>query len=246
MELREQIRHWAGWPGWRRHAPAAGSLVAHASIGLAMIGMVAASGRPPAAKLTIIPEAIEVSLIADSLPMPVRPAPRPTPATAKSEPADAAPSLPPPRRNDRQPTTATPPRQPAPVQSNDSVYLGPSPFAQPVQPGGLEGLASRDPCATRIGLKAKDCVTNWAAAVCKMDTIMPRSKEELRTYHAEFMTHCARKVGCEPTDGRLNNGTRTFGQKSPMAPGAGGVQGINEIVGRLGFNPDHTDPGFGD
>ena len=149
-----------------------------------------------------------------------------------------------PRRNDKQP--ATPPQQPAPTASNDSVYLGPSPFAQPAQPGGLEGLASHNPCAARVGMKPKDCVTNWAAIVGKMDTVMPRSKDELRTYYAEFMTPCAHKVGCEPTDGVLNNGTRSFGQKSPQALGPGGLQGINEIVGRLGFNPDHTDPGFGD
>lgn len=94
-------------------------------------------------------------------------------------------------------------------------------------------------------MKPKDCVTNWAAAVGKMDTAMPRSKEELRTYYAEFMTRCAYRVGCEPP-GRLNNGTRSFGQTSPQALGPGGLQGINEVVGRLGFNPDHTDPGFGD
>ena len=58
------------------------------------------------------------------------------------------------------------------MASNERVYLGPSPFAQPAQPGGLEGLASRVPCATRIGLKAKDCVTNWAAAVGKAPTLI--------------------------------------------------------------------------
>jgi hypothetical protein len=31
-----------------------------------------------------------------------------------------------------------------------------------------------------------------------------------------------------------------------MMSGAGGLGGIHELVGRLGFNPDHTDPGFGD
>ena len=31
-----------------------------------------------------------------------------------------------------------------------------------------------------------------------------------------------------------------------QALGPGGLQGINEVVGRLGFNPDHADPGFGD
>jgi hypothetical protein len=31
-----------------------------------------------------------------------------------------------------------------------------------------------------------------------------------------------------------------------MASGAGGVQGINELVGRLPQKQDYVDPGFGD
>ncbi|MEQ1608102.1 MAG: hypothetical protein ABL956_03895 [Hyphomonadaceae bacterium] len=155
---------WANWPGWRRHAPASGSVVAHGVVGLAIVGLMAASGQPQAAKPTTIPEAIEVSLIADSLPMPVRPPLRPTPALAKSEPTDTAPSWPSPRRNDKQLTTATPPQQPAPMASHDSVNLGPSPFAQPAQAGRVEGLASRDPCTARVGVKPKEHIKNWTAA----------------------------------------------------------------------------------
>jgi hypothetical protein len=33
---------------------------------------------------------------------------------------------------------------------------------------------------------------------------------------------------------------------SPMNSGAAGLGGIHELVGRLPFNPDHIDPGFGD
>jgi len=80
---------------------------------------------------------------------------------------------------------------------------------------------------------------------------MPRSEKDLRTYHAEFMTKCELRTGCGPhsgvaVDGVLNNGARSFGLKSPMASGAGGVQGINELVGRLPQKPDYVDPGFGD
>jgi hypothetical protein len=59
------------------------------------------------------------------------------------------------------------------------------------------------------------------------------------------MPTCHLKVGCEGGEWISNNGTRSVAG-TLMAPGPGGLGGINEVVGRLGFNPDHTDPGFGD
>lgn len=248
MKLWDGIRHWGGRLDWRRHAPAAGSAAAHAVIGLAVAAMMGASGRPlPKPRDAVEPPAIEVSLIADSLPLPARPTtPRPAP---KSEPTDTAPPISGPVRKNDKPAAAPDAPSSAPAATReadkDSVYLGPSPFAQPARKGGLEGLATNDPCTARVGIKPKDCVTNWAASVGSMDSVMPRSEEEMARYHAEFVTRCKYRVGCEPIE-VLNNGARSFGNKSPMASGAGGVQGINELVGRLGFNPDHTDPGFGD
>lgn len=240
MELREQIRQWASWPGWRTHAPAAGSVVAHGVVALAIAAMMAASGKPQRARQAP-PPAIEVSLIADSLPMPVRPAPKPIPPPKKSEPTpDAAPPLVvAPRRDEKQAATPT-----VPSTNSDSVYLGPSPFARTGPTGGLEGLANIDPCgASRYGPKAKDC-TNWAARVGSMDSAVPRSKEELAAYHGEFMPTCAYAVGCEGGEWISTNGTRSVAG-TRMAGGVESVGGITDTVGRLGFNPDHFDRGFG-
>ncbi len=241
MELREQIRQWVSWPGWRTHAPAAGSVVAHGVVALAIAGIMAASGRPERARPAPPPPAIEVSLIADSLPMPARPLPRPTPPPPKSEQlTDAAPPVAAPRKDEKQAAAAPS----TPSASSDSVYLGPSPFARTGPTGGLEGLANIDPCAqSRYGPKSKDC-TNWAARVGSMDSVVPRSTEELAAYHGEFMPTCAYAVGCEGGEWISTNGTRSVAG-TRMAGGVESVGGITDTVGRLGFNPDHFDRGFG-
>lgn len=245
MGYPERLKQWVDWPGWRRHGPAAGSVAAHLVAALAITGILAASGKPLPPVATP-PEfaPLEVALVAEALPAPSeRTVTVPKPAPSSKPAGDTAPIAPAPRKDQRQQPTASPP-DPGPA-TGDTVYLGPSPFAQPARKGGLEGLATNDPCTAPIGIKPKDCVTNWAASMGSMDSVMPRSDEEMARYHAEFMTRCRFRVGCEPNE-VLNNGARSFGAKSPMASGAGGVQGINELVGRLGFNPDHTDPGFGD
>ena len=243
MGYSERLKQWVDWPGWRRHAPAAGSVAAHIAVALAITSILAASGKPMPPVATPPENApLEVALVAESLPAPSERAPAaPKPAPSSKAAGDTAPIAPAPRKDQRQQPAASKP-DPAPA---DSVYLGPSPFAQPAPKGGLEGLATNDPCTARIGIKPKDCVTNWAASVGAMDSALPRSKQEMERYHAEFVTRCQYRVGCEPNE-LLNNGARSFGNKSPWAWGAGGVLGINELVGRLGFNPDHTDPGFGD
>ena len=249
MELWDGIRHWGGRLDWRRHAPVAGSIAAHGVVALAVTTILAASGKtlsPVATQAELVP--LEVALLADSLPAPSERVPTvPRPAPLSKPAVDTAPIPPAPRKDERQlPVASTP--EPAPA---DSVYLGPSPFAEPARKGGLDGLATNDPCTARIGIKPKDCAKNWSAAVGSMDTVMPRSEKDLRTYHAEFMTKCELLTGCGPhsgvaVDGILNNGARSFGLKSPMASGAGGVQGINELVGRLPQKQDYVDPGFGD
>jgi hypothetical protein len=118
----------------------------------------------------------------------------------------------------------------------------------PERKGGIEGLASNDPCTARIGIKPKECGTNWAAKIGNQASLMPRSKEDLKQFYAEFIAPCPWKVGCEGGEWKSSNGTRSVYSYngSPMMSGAGGLGGINELTGRLGFNPDHTDPGFGD
>src|SRR5262249_18429817 len=129
-----------------------------------------------------------------------------------------------------------------------SVVLGPSPFAAPERKGGIEGLASNDPCTARIGIKPKECGTDWAAKIGNQASLMPRSKEDLKKYYAEFIAPCPWRGGCGGGEWKATNGTRSVfdANGSPMMSGAGGLGGINELTGRLGFNPDHTDPGFGD
>ena len=148
----------------------------------------------------------------------------------------------PPRKDDR-PTSATVP-PPAPTASNDAVYLGPSPFAQYAPTGGLKGLANLDPCApSRYGPRPREC-SRLAASVGAMDSVVPLSKEQLAAQHGEFMPTCAYAVGCEGGEWISTNGTRNVAG-TRMAGGVESVGGITDTVGRLGFNPDHFDRGFG-
>lgn len=254
MELPARIRQWADWAGWRQHAPAAGSFVVHVVLGVVVAGMLAAAGKtlPPAADPPNRP-AMEVALVTDALPLPgetVRPpgkAPRTPPPPSGADTGPTAPPGPAPTRKDQARALPDAPAATASTGSG-SVVLGPSPFAAPERKGGVEGLAANDPCTSRIGIKPKECGTNWAASMGNQASVMPRSKEDLKHYYAEFMPPCPWKVGCEGGEWKSNNGTRSVYSYngSPMMSGAGGLGGINELTGRLGFNPDHTDPGFGD
>jgi hypothetical protein len=256
MDLSALITRGANWPGWRRHAPAAGSGLVHIVIGLAAANALAAMGAPVLG-VPAIPEppAIEIALVADALPgavSAVRPPPPDrtpkAPPPAKSEPASqAAPPVSAPRPKDQKQQAAQ--AGPSASKEDGGVYLGPaSPFALIGPRGGLDGLAKSDPCMSPYGLKPRDCPVNWAARVGTMDSILPRSKEELRKQFAEFIEPCPYKVGCEGGEWVSNNGTRSVYSYngSPMMSGAGGLGGVNELTGRLGFNPDHVDPGFGD
>ena len=116
----------ADWPGWRRHAPAAGSAVVHlAALGLMAATLGAASGAPAASApdaeeflaidlVSLPPEEI-IPLEAGVTPPRVQ---APRPATP-----DTAPVLPNTRRTQQAPGAPT---TPGAVADEDSVYLPPS------------------------------------------------------------------------------------------------------------------------
>lgn len=246
MELWNTIRSRVGQFDWRRHAPVVSSIAAHGVVGVAIAAVMAASVKPEVRRVESPP--LEVALIVDSLPAPADmrpPASAPRPRTEPS--GDTAPAIAAPARKADKPATPQPVAKP----DSDTVYIPPSPFAQQGPTGGLAGLVARDPCTALKGTKPKDCAKNWSGSIGTVASVIPRSEEDLRTYHAEFMPKCELRTGCGPhsgvaVDGVLNNGARSFGLKSPMASGAGGLQGINELVGRLPQKPDYVDPGFGD
>ena len=248
MELWNTIRSRLEQFDWRRHAPVVGSIAAHGVVGVAVAAVMAASAKPEIKRAESPP--LEVALILDSLPAPADmrpPAPRPAPRRRVEPAGDTAPAIAESARKTDKPATPQPVAKP----DSDTVYIPSSPFVQQGVTGGLAGLVARDPCTAMKGTKPKDCAKNWSASIGTEASVMPRSEKDLRTYHAEFMTKCELLTGCGPhsgvaPDGILNNGARSFGLKSPMASGAGGVQGINELVGRLPQKQDYVDPGFGD
>lgn len=193
------------------------------------------------------------------LPAPPTPSPpEPRPPEKKAEPAK--PEKPEPAKSE--PGAEKIPAAPsimaaAPSTPGDSVFLPPSVKLQPGGPAGLRGLMA-DPCETTIGPKPRECAgRELAARVGNMDSVIPRSKDELAQHFAEYMPKCTLKVGCEGGEWVSTNGTRSVakappgsaddrGQAAAMAGGAASLGGLNSTVGRLGHNPDHTDPGFGD
>lgn len=256
MTLRARIANWQGWSktsnlrswqGWRRYAPAAGSVGAHIVVGGAIIWLVAATSLPPMST----PHILEVTLMPEAEtppPMPTPPTQAPARPRAVNEPdAEALPTLPPTaRKPEKKPSATQPLSTTSAIASTESegVFLPPSPYA----PGAV-GLASltADPCKTTGKLQVKDCDTRLSK-ISPPKYYEEMTKEEKARYYAEYVPICPYKVGCDGGPWRGNNGTHSVYSYngSPMMSGAGGLGGINELVGRLGFNPDHTDPGFGD
>jgi hypothetical protein len=256
MDWGRRIRGWDGWrlaseavhrlpvpqwSGWRRYSPAAGSLLAHGVVGLAIVSMFGASTKPRSTPPLLPSPQLEVTLIAETPVPSVRPPATVRPRTPDAEPIPEKPRSAVPRKE----TTRTP-EATADASDADAVYLPPSILNDADVPLGLRGLVNADRCTPKAGLKPKDSGAQWSTKVEQAKAWQAPSKDELRQHFAEFMPVCPYKVGCERGDGVLLNGARSFGLKSPMASGAGGLQGIHDVVGRLGFNPDHTDPGFGD
>ena len=255
MNWREQLQQWIDRPGWRTHAPAAGSVLAHIAVAAVFAGMMAAVTAEDAPRSKPEKRSMSVELV--QLPAPpleagVTPPPRvrpePTPKRPSSTPAD--------KRKSSAPATSAPIQ--AGVPDDDTFYVPSSPNAPTGVANGLASLMGDDPCVTRHGPKARECAgRDLAKRTGPMDSMLPRPKEQLARYFAEFMPKCTMRVGCEGGEWISLNGTRSVAKPPPgsrddhgagsmMAGGAASVAGPNTIVGRLGFNAEHTDPGFGD
>ncbi len=244
----ERLQLVATWPGWRRHAPAAGSVAFH----LVTAALIAATlGVAAGAPATNAPDeeflAIDlVSLPPEEIPPPssgVTPPRAPAPRPTATEPA---PSISGPRHTPLVPETPSTPGGPA---DSDSVYLGPpSVLIGPGTPPGLAGLMGRDECAARFGPKSKECAgQELAARTGDKDSLMPRSRLELAEHFGAYMPTCLYLVGCDEKREYISPaGTRAPPPQSPASAGAEQLGGIHDSVGRLDFNPDHFDRGFGD
>lgn len=251
MNWRERITTWSDWSGWRSHAPAAGSVVAHVAVAAVFAGTMATVTAEDAPRLKPNTRVMQVELIqlpeAPPLEAGVTPPPR-----VKTDPTSSAPT-------DRRRTNAPAPAAPsAGAPADDDTFYVPS--SPDVRTGVAQGLASLmgDDCEARYGLKAKECAgRNLAKRTGKMDSVMERPPEQLAQFFGEFMPKCNMRVGCEGGEWISSIGTRGVGKPPPgsrddhgagsmMAGGAASVAGPNTIVGRLGFNREHTDPGFGD
>jgi hypothetical protein len=266
MELRERIAELSRWPGWRRYAPVAGSIVSHVFLGMALISMLAAAGKPRPVP-TVVQPRLEVTLVAETPPPPrgIRPTPPEAPkAPPRSDPrSEPLPAAPPvardPRKDQKQQQAAAQPAIAGGVPSDDKggVYLGDSDFALSGVPLGLRGLLETDPCRPKNGLPRGECGPSWKEKLAQGNLLEVPTRAQLRRMYPGIIPPCPYKVGCEGGEWISTNGTRSVakgapgsrddrGAGSPMASGAAGLGGVHDIVGRLGFNPDHTDPGFGD
>lgn len=227
------------WKGWRRYAPTAGSVATHGVIVSAIAVMMASSIKPHPPAPPVQPRNLEVMLVSETPPPPMRTPPVSPPRAAEPEPkSDSVPIAPKPRK-DKQATT--------PAPEDEGVYLPPSILAETDIPAGLRGAVQADPCKDKISVRQRDCVTSWASKLGTVETLMPRSEDDLKRYYAEFMVTCPYKVGCGPNQARMIqlNGTQSV-VGTRMAAGPASLGGMSDTVGRLQFDPDHRDPGFGD
>lgn len=258
MIWRESIRQLSNSPGWRKHAPAGASFLAHVVLLWAVSGMIAGALPPlPDASRQVV---LAVELLPDleftepepmaGVAPPRARAPRPSgtlPATAEAPaPRSSGPSAP---SADTKDTKA----------GEDSVYLGPPAILNDRGvPPGLTSLMGKDPCEAQFGPKAKECAgRELAARTGNMDSVMSRSKEDLAEHFAAYVPKCPWLVGCDGGEWVSTNGTRSVakappgsaddrGQMAAMAGGAASLGGLNTIVGRLSQKPDFVDRGFGD
>lgn len=266
MELRERIAGWSRWPGWRQYLPAAGSLVAHVFIGMAVFAMLAATGKPLPMGVRVPLRQLEVTLVAETPPpRGIRPTPPDAPkAPPRSDPKSVPlPSAPPvkrdPSKEQKQQQAAAAPAIAGGAKSDEEggVYLGDSIAARSGVPLGLRSLLETDPCKPEKGLPRGDCGLSWKERLAQGHLLEKPTARQLQAMYPGIVLPCRFKVGCEGGEWISTNGTRSVakaapgargdrGSAAPMASGAAGLGGIHDLVGRLGFNPDHTDPGFGD
>jgi hypothetical protein len=262
MKLRERAGEMLRWPGWRRCAPVAGSVATHVVLGAAIFSILAATSKPSGQLALRLQPQLEVTLVAESLP----------PKGTRATPPDA-PKAPP--QSDVKPSTDTAPpiaraprkeekrsgARPAisggkPSEDEGGVYLEDSDLADSGVPLGLRGLLERDPCEPKKGLPRGDCGPTWTQKFASNTYTITPSEQQLKRMYPGIIPPCPYKSGCERSAMNIN-GTRSVGRAppgslrdtgsgTPMAGGAAGLGGLHDSVGRLGFNPDHTDPGFGD
>jgi len=240
----------ADWSNWRTYRPAAGSAIVHVALIGAAIGITAAfSERAP----DPAPHVLEIALVEDTPPPPPPEMTRekpPTPPVAEREP-DSTPILPSRKKTEN---ASAPRLESSATSANEGVYIPPSPLAP-----GVIGLASlmADPCKTKTGLKVENCAAKTFDKMAQASAWESMSKADKERFYAEYTPDCPYKVGCDQGPWRGLNGTRSVarpppgsrddtGGGTPMAGGAAGLGGPHDMIGRLGFNPDHTDPGFGD
>lgn len=245
------ISRWANSPAVRRHAPAAGSIAVHAVAGVIVMGAIAVSAAKPETETGRDPrheKIIEIALMTVSQPLPAVSKPS-APWSAAKTPAstDVAPPLGKPGAKGQQAT--------APIDAgaaDGDVSFG-APWDRLAR--GLVSVSSIDPCKAKSGSKPRECGTDWAGK--GQASLMPATKREQAKFYAEYMPKCSWNVGCEGGEWISTNGTRSVGgpapgsrndhgSSTPMAAGAAGLGGLHDSVGRLGFNPDHFDRGFGD
>jgi hypothetical protein len=248
MDWGREIQNWAGWTtirqwdGWRRFAPAAGSVAAHVVIGAAIVSVMAASvvkPRPVASPPP--PPELQVTLVAETPRPQPRPAERPTPRPPKAQPDAAA--LPEPRPAPRKDERRKP--EVAETPEEDSVFVPPSIFSENV-PLGLRNMASEDRCNPRKGIKPADCGPQWSDKIGPAQSWQLASRDELKQFYGDIIGPCRFRVGCEPGEWISSIGTRSVAG-TPMAGGAAGIStGAESQTGRLALHPDHVDPGFGD
>jgi hypothetical protein len=238
MNWRERLQQLQDWSGWRRHAPAGFSVLAHVVV-FGVLGTMMASAVPPAPEREVVISVQFVEPIAEMAG--VTPPPRvKAPAPAERAPVTGTPTAP------VVPSTGS---DTPSAPGDDSVYLGPPQvLTNPGLAKGLAGLTASDACAARFGPKAKECAgRDLAARTGKMDSVLPRPKQELAQYFGAYMSTCPYLVGCEPAGEHITpSGTRAPPPQSAASAGAEQLGGIHDSVGRLDFNPDHFDRGFGD
>jgi hypothetical protein len=257
--IRDKLHDWgwnwehSDWSSWKTFSPAAGSAIAHIAVFGVLIGVTTAFSEPPPAP---IPRVMEVSLVAETPPPPPPELTAPQPrAPAPSEPdatslPDRAPLVPKKRPDDTSSASA-------PTSASEGIYIPPSPLKP-----GVAGLASLmgsdDPCRTAPGkLKVKDCPTEVAGKFKEAAAFAQMSEADKEKYYGAFNPDCPWLVGCPEGEWRSLIGTRAVarpppgsrddrGSGTPQAMGGAGLGGLSDSVGRLGFNPDYTDPAFGD
>jgi|GEM_PF-1438098 len=252
----QALRGWAGWGwgGWRRYAPAVLSAAFH-GLCLLVVWSVAVPDQPEAVPHRLT-DRLSVELISE-----------PPPDSAPGLAGSAVVSVRVPLETDRARRPADGPRTvqgagevPSAAdasEAGDGVFLPPS-LVGPSGPAGLRSVMGQTPCADLPRqLRPAECNSELAARVGPMDSLLPRPRADLAQHFGAFMPSCPYRVGCGPAFPGTVNGSQSAGRASPgsagdrgagtpNAGGAAGLGGLHDSVGRLGFNPDHTDPGFGD